>query len=164
SGRTFRVNEKLCALLLEFLKQSHSPELVSFVASNGITLACLLCETEAAKVYQLSLEEHLQPFKDSMEQFISQAKIDQENEEKSLTEAHKSFLETAAYFCMKPKMGEKEVSPHSFFNIWHEFSSDFKDFWKKENKLILQERYIYMKHSEERRKSHLDPTLREKSN
>uniref|UniRef100_A0A663N478 Formin-2 n=1 Tax=Athene cunicularia TaxID=194338 RepID=A0A663N478_ATHCN len=98
------------------------------------------CETEAAKVYQLSLEEHLQPFKDSMEQFISQAKIDQENEEKSLTEAHKSFLEMAAYFCMKPKMGEKEVSPHSFFSIWHEFSSDFKDFWKKENKLILQER------------------------
>ncbi|XP_074752932.1 formin-2 [Athene noctua] len=98
------------------------------------------CETEAAKVYQLSLEEHLQPFKDSMEQFISQAKIDQENEEKSLTEAHKSFLETAAYFCMKPKMGEKEVSPHAFFSIWHEFSSDFKDFWKKENKLILQER------------------------
>ncbi|XP_040455067.1 LOW QUALITY PROTEIN: formin-2 [Falco naumanni] len=99
-----------------------------------------VCETEAAKVYQLSLEEHLQPFKDNMEQFISQAKIDQENEEKSLTEAHKSFLETAAYFCMKPKMGEKEVSPHSFFSIWHEFSSDFKDFWKKENKLILQER------------------------
>ncbi|XP_041279441.1 formin-2 [Onychostruthus taczanowskii] len=98
------------------------------------------CETEAAKVYQLSLEEHLQPFKDNMEQFISQAKIDQENEEKSLTEAHKSFLETTAYFCMKPKMGEKEVSPHSFFSIWHEFSSDFKDFWKKENKLILQER------------------------
>ncbi|XP_053918959.1 formin-2 [Cuculus canorus] len=98
------------------------------------------CETEAAKVYQLSLEEHLQPFKDSMEQFISQAKVDQENEEKSLTEAHKSFLETAAYFCMKPKLGEKEVSPHSFFSIWHEFSSDFKDFWKKENKLILQER------------------------
>ncbi|XP_053829948.1 formin-2 [Vidua macroura] len=98
------------------------------------------CETEAAKVYQLSLEEHLQPFKDNMEQFISQAKIDQENEEKSLAEAHKSFLETTAYFCMKPKMGEKEVSPHSFFSIWHEFSSDFKDFWKKENKLILQER------------------------
>lgn len=53
-----------------------------------------------------------------------------------------SFLETAAYFCMKTKMGEKEVSPHSFFSIWHEFSSDFKDFWKKENKLILQERYV----------------------
>uniref|UniRef100_A0A8C3FMH2 Formin-2 n=1 Tax=Chrysemys picta bellii TaxID=8478 RepID=A0A8C3FMH2_CHRPI len=98
------------------------------------------CETQAGKVYQVSLEEHIQPFKDSMEQFINQAKIDQENEEKSLTEAHKSFLETAAYFCMKPKMGEKEVSPHAFFSIWHEFSSDFKDLWKKENKLILQEK------------------------
>lgn len=51
-----------------------------------------------------------------------------------------SFLETTAYFFMKPKIGEKEVSPNVFFSIWHEFSSDFKDFWKKENKLILQER------------------------
>ena len=51
-----------------------------------------------------------------------------------------SFLETTAYFSMRPKIGEKEVSPNVFFGIWHEFSSDFKDFWKKENKLILQER------------------------
>ncbi|XP_054568987.1 formin-2 isoform X2 [Eptesicus fuscus] len=68
------------------------------------------------------------------------AKIDQEAEENSLTETHKWFLETTAYFFMKPKLGEKEVSPNVFFSIWHEFSSDFKDFWKKENKLILQER------------------------
>ncbi|XP_027727303.1 formin-2-like [Vombatus ursinus] len=68
------------------------------------------------------------------------AKIDQEAEEHSLTAAHKCFLETTAYFFMKPKMGEKEVSPNVFFSLWHEFSSDFKDFWKKENKLILQER------------------------
>ncbi|NWQ74067.1 FMN2 protein, partial [Columbina picui] len=95
-----------------------------------------VCETEAAKVYQLSLEEHLQPFKDSMEQFISQVSA----ETLAIVVFFDSFLETAAYFCMKPKMGEKEVSPHSFFSIWHEFSSDFKDFWKKENKLILQER------------------------
>ncbi|XP_056672058.1 formin-2 isoform X2 [Monodelphis domestica] len=98
------------------------------------------CETEAGKVYQMSLEEHIQPFKESMEQFICQAKIDQEAEEHSLTAAHKCFLETTAYFFMKPKMGEKEVSPPVFFSLWHEFSSDFKDFWKKENKLILQER------------------------
>ncbi|XP_027967263.1 LOW QUALITY PROTEIN: formin-2 [Eumetopias jubatus] len=68
------------------------------------------------------------------------AKIDQEAEENSLSETHKCFLETTAYFFMKPKIGEKEVSPNVFFSIWHEFSSDFKDFWKKENKLILQER------------------------
>ncbi|XP_073903323.1 formin-2 isoform X2 [Castor canadensis] len=98
------------------------------------------CEVEAGKVYQVSSEEHMQPFKENMEQFISQAKIDQEAEETSLTETHKCFLETTAYYFMKPKIGEKEVSPNVFFSIWHEFSSDFKDFWKKENKLILQER------------------------
>ncbi|XP_073072860.1 formin-2 isoform X2 [Manis javanica] len=98
------------------------------------------CEVEAGKVYQVSSKEHIQPFKENMEQFIIQAKIDQEAEENSLTETHKCFLETTAYFFMKPKIGEKEVSPNVFFSIWHEFSSDFKDLWKKENKLILQER------------------------
>nr|XP_012593775.1 formin-2 isoform X2 [Microcebus murinus] len=98
------------------------------------------CEVEAEKVYQVSSKEHMQPFKENMEQFIIQAKIDQEAEENSLAETHKCFLETVAYFFMKPKLGEKEVSPNVFFSIWHEFSSDFKDFWKKENKLILQER------------------------
>ncbi|XP_044122944.1 formin-2 isoform X1 [Neovison vison] len=98
------------------------------------------CEVEAGKVFQVSSKEHIQPFKENMEQFIIQAKIDQEAEENSLTETHKCFLETTAYFFMKAKLGEKEVSPNVFFSIWHEFSSDFKDFWKKENKLILQER------------------------
>ncbi|XP_055464456.1 formin-2 [Psammomys obesus] len=98
------------------------------------------CEVEAGKVYQVSSEEHMQPFKENMEQFISQAKIDQESQETALTETHKCFLETTAYYFMKPKIGEKEVSPNVFFSVWHEFSSDFKDSWKKENKLILQER------------------------
>ncbi|XP_039388161.1 formin-2 isoform X2 [Mauremys reevesii] len=60
------------------------------------------CETQAGKVYQVSLEEHIQPFKDSMEQFINQAKIDQENEEKSLTEAHKRVKE-AEEVCRQKK-------------------------------------------------------------
>uniref|UniRef100_A0A3Q0SDG8 FH2 domain-containing protein n=1 Tax=Amphilophus citrinellus TaxID=61819 RepID=A0A3Q0SDG8_AMPCI len=44
------------------------------------------------------------------------------------------------FFSVKTKAGEKEVSPNMFFSIWHEFSSDFKDQWKKENKAILKER------------------------
>ncbi|KAM4770987.1 formin-2-like [Rhinophrynus dorsalis] len=98
------------------------------------------CETEAAKVYQKSLEEHLQPFKDNMEAFLCKAKVEHEDTERFLTEVHTRFIETSSYFCVKPKMGEKEVSPHTFFSIWHEFSTDFKDCWKKENKVILQER------------------------
>lgn len=46
------------------------------------------------------------------------------------------------FFSVKAKSGEKEVSPNTFFTVWHEFSTDFKDTWKKENKIILQERYI----------------------
>nr|XP_012593777.1 formin-2 isoform X4 [Microcebus murinus] len=47
------------------------------------------CEVEAEKVYQVSSKEHMQPFKENMEQFIIQAKIDQEAEENSLAETHK---------------------------------------------------------------------------
>lgn len=50
-----------------------------------------------------------------------------------------SFLELSVFFSVKPKSGEKEVSPNTFFSVWHEFSTDFKDLWKKENKLIVQE-------------------------
>ena len=33
------------------------------------------CEVEAGKVYQVSSQEHIQPFKENMEQFIIQGKF-----------------------------------------------------------------------------------------
>lgn len=33
------------------------------------------CEVEAGKVYQVSSAEHMQPFKENMEQFIIQGKL-----------------------------------------------------------------------------------------
>ncbi|XP_007892099.2 formin-2 [Callorhinchus milii] len=99
-----------------------------------------VCETEAEKVCRLSSVENLQPFKDKMEEFINQAKIDQESKENRSTETHKSFLEMAAYFTMKPKSGDKEVTPNHFFTVWHEFCTDFKEYWKKESKVILKEK------------------------
>ncbi|KAI1886939.1 hypothetical protein AGOR_G00200930 [Albula goreensis] len=98
------------------------------------------CTSETEKVCRVSSEDHLQPFKDKMEEFLSQAKTELETQETNLTETHKTFLELTVFFSVKPKMGEKEVSPYTFFSVWHEFSTDFKDLWKKENKLILQER------------------------
>lgn len=53
---------------------------------------------------------------------------------------HDVFLELTVFYSVKAKTGEKEVSPSSFFSVWHEFSTHFKDTWKKENKTILQER------------------------
>uniref|UniRef100_A0A3Q0RG23 FH2 domain-containing protein n=1 Tax=Amphilophus citrinellus TaxID=61819 RepID=A0A3Q0RG23_AMPCI len=98
------------------------------------------CSAETEKVCKLSSEENLQPFKDKMDQFLNQAKTELETQENQLSETQKIFLELTVSFSVKPKAGEKEVSPHTFFSIWHELSTDFKDQWKKQNKLILQER------------------------
>uniref|UniRef100_UPI003AB063E5 formin-2-like n=1 Tax=Centroberyx gerrardi TaxID=166262 RepID=UPI003AB063E5 len=98
------------------------------------------CTSEVEKVCQVSDEENLQPFKDKMDDFLSQAKSELEIQEAQLGSTHKTFLELTVFFSVKAKSGEKEVSPNTFFSIWHEFSSDFKDQWKKENKIILKER------------------------
>uniref|UniRef100_A0A4W5PJW5 Formin 2a n=1 Tax=Hucho hucho TaxID=62062 RepID=A0A4W5PJW5_9TELE len=98
------------------------------------------CLAETEKVCQVSSEEHLQPFKEKMEEFLSQAKTDLEAQETQLENTHKIFLELSVFFSVKAKAGEKEVSPSTLFSVWHEFSTDFKDLWKKENKLRLQER------------------------
>ncbi|XP_041866873.1 formin-2 [Melanotaenia boesemani] len=98
------------------------------------------CSAETEKVCKLSSEESLQPFKDKMDEFLSQAKTELEMQEKQLADTQKNFLELTVSFSVKPKAGEKEVSPNTFFSIWHEFSTDFKEHWKKQNKLLLQER------------------------
>ncbi|KAI5103532.1 formin-2-like isoform X1, partial [Silurus meridionalis] len=98
------------------------------------------CTAEVEKVCKVSSDDHLQPFKDKMEEFVSRAKQELEAQETQLKETHTSFLELSLFFSVKPKSGEKEVSPNTFFSVWHEFSTDFKDLWKKENKVILQER------------------------
>ncbi|XP_058649547.1 formin-2 isoform X2 [Onychostoma macrolepis] len=98
------------------------------------------CTAEVEKVCTVSTEEHLQPFKEKMEVFVGEAKTELESQEKQLSDTHKMFLELCVFFSVKAKSGEKEVSPNTFFTVWHEFSTDFKENWKKENKIILQER------------------------
>uniref|UniRef100_A0A8C1JDS2 FH2 domain-containing protein n=1 Tax=Cyprinus carpio TaxID=7962 RepID=A0A8C1JDS2_CYPCA len=99
-----------------------------------------VCSAETEKVCNVSSEEHLQPFKDKMEEFLTRAKAELELQEKQLAGTQRIFLELSVFFSVKPKAGEKEVSPNTFFTVWHEFSSDFKELWKRENKCLLQER------------------------
>ncbi|TDG98455.1 hypothetical protein EPR50_G00218840 [Perca flavescens] len=98
------------------------------------------CTSEVEKVCKVSDEDDLQPFKDKMEDFLAQAKGELETLEAQLSSTHKLFLELTVFFSVKAKAGEKEASPNTLFCIWHEFSSDFKEQWKKENKVILKER------------------------
>uniref|UniRef100_A0A8C3ABM8 FH2 domain-containing protein n=1 Tax=Cyclopterus lumpus TaxID=8103 RepID=A0A8C3ABM8_CYCLU len=94
------------------------------------------CSAQTEKVSKFSSEENLQPFAGKMEEFLSQGDL-----EVMFLFSVLSFLELSVSFSVKPKAGEKEVSPNTFFSIWHEFSTDFKDQWKKQNKLMLLERY-----------------------
>ncbi|XP_059504630.1 formin-2 isoform X2 [Stegostoma tigrinum] len=61
------------------------------------------CETEMEKVCRLSPEAHLQPFKDKMEEFINQAKIDQEAQEAFLSRTHKRIKEAEAHIHSQKK-------------------------------------------------------------
>ncbi len=52
-----------------------------------------------------------------------------------------SFQDIVMYFGLKPKSGEKEVSPNYIFMLWYEFCNDFKNTWNRENKIISKERW-----------------------
>ncbi|XP_073495110.1 formin-1 isoform X2 [Phyllobates terribilis] len=97
-------------------------------------------EKQANAVMKDSPEDHLQPFKDRMTAFIQKAKDEHKAEENNLSKAHSSFEETVGFFGAKPKPGEKEISPNSFFVVWYEFCCDFKAVWKRESKVLSTER------------------------
>ncbi|KAM4013257.1 formin-1 isoform 3-T6 [Anomaloglossus baeobatrachus] len=99
-----------------------------------------VCEKQANAVMSDSPEDHLQPFKDRMTQFIHKAKDEHKTEQNNLSKAHTSFKETVGFFGAKPKAGEKEISPNSFFVVWYEFCCDFKAVWKRESKVLCTER------------------------
>ncbi|XP_059811618.1 formin isoform X1 [Hypanus sabinus] len=98
------------------------------------------CEKETVLVCQHSSEQELQPFKEKMEAFIQNAKNEHKAEEAHLEESQKSFANTVRFFGVKPKSGEKEITPNYIFMLWFEFCTDFKNTWKHESKNISKER------------------------
>ncbi|XP_040267697.1 LOW QUALITY PROTEIN: formin-1 [Bufo bufo] len=99
-----------------------------------------VCEKQASMVMSDSPEDHLQHFKDRIQEFIQKAKDEHKTEEHNLSKAQISFEETIGFFGAKPRSGEKEVNPNSFFVVWYEFSTDFKAVWKRESKVFSTER------------------------
>ncbi|NXI54607.1 FMN protein, partial [Chloroceryle aenea] len=97
-------------------------------------------EKQMKLVCRESSEEHLQPFKEKLEEFFQKAKEERKKEEGRLENAQKCFEETVGYFGIKPKPGEKEITPNYVFMVWYEFCSDFKTIWKRESKSISKER------------------------
>uniref|UniRef100_A0A9J8AJV5 Formin 1 n=1 Tax=Cyprinus carpio carpio TaxID=630221 RepID=A0A9J8AJV5_CYPCA len=88
------------------------------------------CVKEVEQVCENSSEEHLQPFKEKMDTFL----------QLSQKYSNTDFQDMVMYFGLKPKSGEKEVSPNFIFMLWYEFCNDFKSTWTRENKNISKER------------------------
>ncbi|XP_028678064.2 formin-like isoform X2 [Erpetoichthys calabaricus] len=98
------------------------------------------CEKEVKLVCQNSSNEHLQPFKEKMEDFVLSARREHHAEDEHLKSSQKSFDSLVIYFSLKPKSGEKDITPNYVFMMWYEFCSDFKTIWKLESKVIFKER------------------------
>lgn len=98
------------------------------------------CEKKVQKVCADSSEDHLHPFKEKMEEFVSAAQEEHSSEEDRLNAAQKSFQDMVSYFGVKAKSGEKEVAPGYVFMLWYEFCNDFKSAWVRQSKNISKER------------------------
>lgn len=91
-------------------------------------------------VIESSTEENIQPFKDISEEFVQAAMQRIDSQFQQLAVCRIVFRETLDYFKHMPKTGTiDECTPSQFFELWVNFSIDFRDLWKKEFAAIQAE-------------------------
>uniref|UniRef100_A0A0L8HL97 FH2 domain-containing protein n=1 Tax=Octopus bimaculoides TaxID=37653 RepID=A0A0L8HL97_OCTBM len=99
-------------------------------------------ETRSDKVMESSGEKFLQPFKDIMTEFFIKGRQELKDQQENLRECQNKFDYVVKFYCVKPKSGEKTVTPVYFFSLWMTFCKEFKDFWKKEQQIIVKQSMI----------------------
>lgn len=106
-------------------------------------LRAALAEAERTSdvVVQNASEATLQPFKDLMAAFLEEANGRIERQAKRLEEAQTIFVKTLRFYKYLPKSGGaiEDCTPAQFFEQWAQFSTDFRDIWKKEKTLSYNE-------------------------
>ncbi|GFO35602.1 formin-2 [Plakobranchus ocellatus] len=104
-------------------------------------------EMKANRIISRSRPETLEPFRRVMTSFFDKGKQDLTEQQTNLKEFSKLFDKTCTFFCVKPKGGDKKVTPEHFFSLWLSFCSDFKDIWKKEQQALVK---LRLREAEER--------------
>ncbi|GLH11040.1 Uncharacterized protein GBIM_15894 [Gryllus bimaculatus] len=99
-----------------------------------------MCKQKTEKVLKESSEETIQPFKSKMEAFLDKAQEQLTGEMDNLEECKQKFKATMHFYQYKPKGDTNEVDPETFFALWQQFCSDFKDIWKKEQHRLIKEK------------------------
>jgi formin 2 len=105
--------------------------------SNQLKDVHHLCESVVSK----SEPEILQPFKDTMEQFIESANKSIEEQIEGLTECQKRFESLTQFYGCKWKGSGEPMTPVDFFSMWTSLCTDFKEMWKREQQVVAKEKY-----------------------
>ena len=101
----------------------------------------LECKKTTEKVISLSTEEHIQPFKDKMEVFLTMATNKIESRFMKIEECKIIFIKTLKFYKYMPKtIGTLEdTTPSQFFEYWTSFTNDFNGIYKKELAILTNE-------------------------
>ncbi|XP_070509313.1 protein cappuccino-like isoform X2 [Chironomus tepperi] len=98
------------------------------------------CKKTTEKVIAASAEEHVQPFKDKMEAFLTMATKKIESRLLKVEECKVLFIKTLKFYKYMAKSGTiDETTPAQFFEYWTSFTSDFNMIFKKEIVILTNE-------------------------
>ncbi|GBN26758.1 Formin-2 [Araneus ventricosus] len=97
------------------------------------------CERKVSKILNSSDEEHQQPLKETMQAFLEKAFAETRMQMENLERCKLKFKATQKFFKFMPKSNNESEWPKEFFTVWLPFCSEFKDIWKKEQKLKIAE-------------------------
>nr|KAG5712398.1 hypothetical protein BaRGS_023977 [Batillaria attramentaria] len=109
-----------------------------FEEGAGLQNVFRVAEKKSAAVLSAATDDNKEPFNSIMQAFFEKGRQDLADQEDSLKDASSRFHHTEQFFVVKPKQGDKEVTPEYFFSLWHAFCQDFKDHWKREQQRIVR--------------------------
>jgi len=98
------------------------------------------CEGRVTVVIDTSSPEQLEPFREKMTKFLSQATDKMKEMRESFVHTKGKFNDTLAFFDFAPNKSGNDSQPAlEFFSTWSEFCQDFKTIWRNEQQKILKE-------------------------
>ncbi|CAH1791109.1 unnamed protein product [Owenia fusiformis] len=95
-------------------------------------------------VIRNSSSETLQPFKDLMTNFLTEANDLLKEQQENCEESQAIFSKTVSFFCvkLKPPNDGKDPTPRDFFILWVNFCIEFKSTWRKHLAKLSKQRLV----------------------
>ena len=84
-------------------------------------------------------EQHLEPFKEKMANFLETATTSLKELDNLIHDCSKKFEKIISFYNFSPKAIDGPLQPKDFFLVWLPFCQDYKNVWKKEQLCIEKE-------------------------